>query len=898
MHPREVVISTTAGNVGNRVPNPSEPMRPRLELVIEPVARARIASRTAAKLGLLLVLMVTATWGVTSAERKWLDQRLLRQAQSASHVIEDEYASVERVLRVLASVRASDSPNFDLELAAASRVLGAPVALLFPSADQVAADPNIADLAVSGIVELAAGPAIIISLPAQGASHAPGLLQATLPTTRLVALLTAQATLAGLALDLRDADGRVVVQTRAEAGGNAPPPQDRTANWEGSADGLAGTSTSARVGRTGHVVTVSAPGTTWTGLPRLALFLAAGAGAALAGMFAVLAAIFARRPRWPVRRSKGRAAGAAQDEGGRTPAVLRGLLASNPIGVVQTDPDVPVVRADAVPFALTVASPDAAHEMAAHARAARLREHEASATRDLQALEAAYDRAPVGLCLLDRDLRYLRVNECLAGMNGLPVTAHLGRTIHEVLPHLSDALRPWLERALAGEKVRGAVVSHPFSGRSWSADCVPLRDATGSVAGVSATVQEITAQRAAEAALLRLNEQLKAQIAVEVAAREAAQAGLAHAERLQALGQLASGIAHDVNNVLQAVQASIALIRAQPGDAARVAQLAALVDAASSRGAGITARLLTFARRGELRSGPVDLASLFASLVEVLHPTIGGQIRLEATADPGLAAVFTDRNQLETVLVNLAANARDAIVESGRPGTMRLHAEQDGAGLRIDITDDGAGMSEATLARATEPFFTTKLPGHGTGLGLAMAQGFAEGSGGRLAIRSQVGQGTTVSIWLPVAERAAESVTEPAHTKSEHAKPADIIVVDDDELVRYVLEGELREHGHQVETCDGAAAVLALLDTGAAVDLLLTDLNMPGLNGYALIRAARERRPHLPVVLLTGYADEAIEPLLPGVTLLSKPVRSHVLARAVEELLERAGRGSPGSFPQ
>ncbi len=376
---------------------------------------------------------------------------------------------------------------------------------------------------------------------------------------------------------------------------------------------------------------------------------------------------------------------------------------------------------------------------AQRAAEARLREQDAHVRQDLETLSAIYASAPVGLCVLDRELRYLRVNEHLARMNGLSVEENLGRTVHEVLPRLADVVQPLAERTFAGFPVSEIELVDPGTGRSFHTSHLPLRDTAGTVVGVNVVVQETTAQRAMEAALHHLNEHLEARVAVEVAAREALQAGLAQAERMQALGQLASGIAHDVNNVLQAVQAALGLIRANPANAARVAHLAAVADAASARGASITARLLAFSRSDELRAGPVELSGLFASLAEVLQPTLGGQVQLEADVSAKLPAVFADRAQLETVLVNLAANARDAIVDTGRPGTVRLAAALDGDLLRINVTDDGAGMTEATLARATEPFFTAKPPGRGTGLGLPMARRFAEASGGRLAMRSRVG---------------------------------------------------------------------------------------------------------------------------------------------------------------
>lgn len=519
---------------------------------------------------------------------------------------------------------------------------------------------------------------------------------------------------------------------------------------------------------------------------------------------------------------------------------------------------------------------------AQRAAEARLGEQDARIRQDLETLSAIYASAPVGLCVLDRDLRFLRVNEHLARMNGLSAEESLGRTVHEVVPRHAEFVQSLAERTFAGFPVSDVELVDPDTGRSFHASHLPLRDAAGTVVGVNVVVQETTAHRAAEAALHHLNEELEARVAVEIAAREILQAGLVQAERMQALGQLASGIAHDVNNVLQAVQAALGLIRANPGDAARVAHFAAVADAASERGASITARLLAFSRPDELQAGPVNLSRLFASLAEVLQPTLGGQAQLATDVASDLPAAFADQAQLETVLVNLATNARDAIMDTGRPGTVYLAAALDGDLLRIDVTDDGAGMTEATRARATEPFFTTKPPGRGTGLGLPMAHSFAKASGGRLAINSQMGKGSTISLWLPIARRVRDDL---AYLDPPRATPASILVVDDDEMVRQVLADQLRDQGYHVEACDSGAATLALLDAGISADLLITDLNMPDQDGTALIGATRLRRPGLPVLLLTGDPDHLLSAPPPGLV-LRKPIRTQALAKAIALLLQ------------
>ena len=259
---------------------------------------------------------------------------------------------------------------------------------------------------------------------------------------------------------------------------------------------------------------------------------------------------------------------------------------------------------------------------------------------------------------------------------------------------------------------------------------------------------DITASRETEAALRRLTEELEARVRAEVAAREVVQKRAAHGERLQALGQLAGGIAHDFNNVLQAIAGAVGLIERNPADEAGVRRLARLAIEATGRGAGITGRLLAFGRRADLHAESLDAADLLAGVREVLTHTLGAGIEVEVRAAAGLPSLLADKGQLETVLINFAANARDAMPKGGLlvlaaaaeavspEGPVHAAGLPPGRYLRLSVADTGAGMDAATLVRATEPFFTTKGVGIGTGLGLSMAKGFAEQSGGALNIES------------------------------------------------------------------------------------------------------------------------------------------------------------------
>jgi signal transduction histidine kinase/CheY-like chemotaxis protein len=431
---------------------------------------------------------------------------------------------------------------------------------------------------------------------------------------------------------------------------------------------------------------------------------------------------------------------------------------------------------------------------------------------------------------------------------------------------------------------------------------IPLRWEDGQVQEALAIFQDIDAEKRLRDMQQQVNARLEHRVGEEMAAREAAQRRAAHAERMHALGQIAGGIAHDFNNVLQAVSGGATLIERRPEDTQRVLRNARMVLDAAKRGATITSRLLAFARRGDLRAESVDAAALLTDMAEVLTHTLGGSVICAVDVLPGLPPLFADRGQLETVLVNLAANARDAML-SGGTLTLAADAEMVSAGLphpaglapgryvRIVVEDTGSGMDQAVLARVTEPFFTTKAPGKGTGLGLAMAKGFVEQSGGSLSIDSTVGQGTRITLWLPGvrpgAGLPAGNIAARAGGMSD--KPS-VLLVDDDAIVREVLMLSLEDAGFAVWPADSGAAAILCLTSGERVDILVTDLTMPVMDGLALIRYAQGLRPNLPAVLLTGYAGDGAALAVGGAisgtfSLLRKPVSGAQLVDRISALL-------------
>jgi len=402
-----------------------------------------------------------------------------------------------------------------------------------------------------------------------------------------------------------------------------------------------------------------------------------------------------------------------------------------------------------------------------------------------------------------------------------------------------------------------------------TAHLVLRRSADGDAPMLLEALTDVTAQRHAEAALAELNRHLEERVREAVREREAAQERAKRAQHMQALGQIAGGVAHEFNNILQAVQGGATLIKSRAADPASVRKFADIVLQSSGRGAVITDRLLAFAGRGSFHAETIESAAMLDAMRDILAHTLGGHIAVRVDLQPMLPAVTADRGGLETALVNLATNARDAMAEGGilslaarqetvEAGVPHPAALRPGRYVRFVVSDNGTGMDQETLGRAAEPFFTTKPPGSGTGLGLSMAKGFAEQSGGGLAIGSAPGCGTTVTLWLPAANGGAaasrQRVREPVAT----AKPQTrVLLVDDEEMVRETLAAGLEDAGLAVLVAASGAEALALLDAGEPVDVLVTDFSMPGMDGMTLVRHAQARRKELTALILTGFVDIA-----------------------------------------
>jgi len=408
---------------------------------------------------------------------------------------------------------------------------------------------------------------------------------------------------------------------------------------------------------------------------------------------------------------------------------------------------------------------------------------------------------------------------------------------------------------------------------------------------LNAELERRVAMRTAE--LAEANAELERRVEQRTREREAALAQLHEMQKMESLGQLTGGVAHDFNNLLMAVLGNLSLLKKRlPPDNPAITRLVDGAIQGAERGATLTKRMLAFARRQELKPETVELRALIEGMADMLRRTLGPAIGIEITFEPDLPPIRVDRNQFELALLNLVLNARDAMPDGGRVNIVAAR-ERAAAGLPelaagefvcVLVADTGAGMDEATLKRATEPFFTTKGVGKGTGLGLSMVHGLAAQSGGAMQITSRPGAGTVVRLWLPVDRSALVQVTAKAEPQPQHERGRRVLVVDDDPLISASTAAMLEDLGHIVVEASSAARALDVLRLGPRIDLVITDQAMPGMTGLELARQVRQTWPGTPVILASGYADlpESVEVPVPR---LAKPYQQAELATCIATVL-------------
>ncbi|WP_186353662.1 MULTISPECIES: ATP-binding protein [Pseudomonas] len=378
---------------------------------------------------------------------------------------------------------------------------------------------------------------------------------------------------------------------------------------------------------------------------------------------------------------------------------------------------------------------------------------------------------------------------------------------------------------------------------------------------------------------------------------------LRQSQKMEAVGQLTGGIAHDFNNMLTGIIGSLELLRRRLARG-RTDDLDGLIDlgvTSANRAAGLTHRLLAFSRRQSLDSKPVNMNTLVVSMGELLQRSINESIQLDMQLSEDLWVAEADPNQLESALLNLVLNARDAMPEGGKlvvntsnqhldKGFTQVHSNlQPGDYVVLRVTDTGCGMPEGTITRAFDPFFTTKPIGQGTGLGLSMIYGFSKQSHGHVTIESEVGNGTTVSLYLPRYNGALveDTLIDIAHAP--HAQDGEtVLIVEDDPAVRVLVSAVLSELGYAFVEAGDADSAVPILDSGQRIDLLISDVGLPGMNGRQLAEIGRQYRPDLKVLFITGYAEHAAVRggfLDPGMQMITKPFTFDLLTAKVREMI-------------
>ena len=422
-------------------------------------------------------------------------------------------------------------------------------------------------------------------------------------------------------------------------------------------------------------------------------------------------------------------------------------------------------------------------------------------------------------------------------------------------------------------------------------------DDSGRLTYFFASQSDISAQVEAERRLREMNATLKQRVAEALAEREKAEDQLRQSQKMEAMGQLTGGVAHDFNNLLTPIIGAFDRLMTRGVGTERERQLIDGALQSADRAKTLVQRLLSFAQRQPLQPFAVDVAAVVKGMADLAVSTLGPgmEVRIAVTSD--LPPARADGNQLEMALLNLAVNARDAMKEGGQltiaascEGVQDTHSSrlEREHYVRLAVTDTGTGMNEATLARAAEPFYSTKGVGKGTGLGLSMVHGLAAQLGGGLEIHSRLGEGTTVELWLPVSVHPVGKAEVRRAAPEPVASCGRVLLVDDEDLVRLSTAEMLADMGFEVVEAVSAAEALDLLLGGAAIDLLVTDHLMPGMSGVDLAREAKTLRPGLPTLIMSGYAD--VEGIAPDLPRLAKPFRA-------PELTERLAAIMPGTAP-
>jgi PAS domain S-box-containing protein len=501
-------------------------------------------------------------------------------------------------------------------------------------------------------------------------------------------------------------------------------------------------------------------------------------------------------------------------------------------------------------------------------------------------LNTVIDNVPTSIIVKDAtNHRIILINRAVEELWGLQRAQVLGKTMHDLFPKArADIVRGRDEEVIRSDKSLDIMDAHPLAGYSENSGapfitsrrlCIRGRD--GNPAYLLTVIEDITERRAVERQLRQ-------------------------AQKMEAVGKLSGGLAHDFNNLLLVMVGNLDQLIEELVDRPHAAEKADAVLKAALRGAELTQQMLAFSRQQPLQPQRVDVNALLDDTMRMIKRTLGGSIEIEVRAAIGLPPIFVDAAQLEVALVNIAINARDAMPHGGKliveSSAIQLSAEHKpsypelvpGRYVVLGLTDNGIGMPADVLSRIFEPFFTTKGPGEGTGLGLSMVYGFIKQSGGHIGAYSEVGRGSAFKLYLPV-DRDSNDVSDLAAIADEAPLAHDgevVLAVDDNADVRAAVAAYLRELGYRVETAENAEMAMQKIRTPAKIDLLFTDVIMPGgINGKELAEAARQVRPDLKVLFTSGFPGDSLGnvELEAGAALLGKPYRRIDLARKLRAVL-------------
>jgi PAS domain S-box-containing protein len=521
------------------------------------------------------------------------------------------------------------------------------------------------------------------------------------------------------------------------------------------------------------------------------------------------------------------------------------------------------------------------------------------------------DALPVLIAFLDKNLRYRFVNQSYQKWFGLVPSSMLGKSVEEVFgkEHAQACLQA-MGLALSGKPTQLEVTwQHRRDGRrDVEIRFIPRFTEAGQVDGLHLFAADITERKAslasAQQAAITLERKVAertAALQAEMLARSESDTALRQAQKMEAVGQLTGGIAHDFNNMLTSIIGALDIVgmRLQDGHTERLERIIRAALDSANRAAALTQRLLAFSRRQSLDPKPVKINALIQSMQMLLSQTLGERIHIVVDLAESLSDAMVDVNQLESAILNLCINARDAMPDGGRlriatRATPSIPLSHEDTGINpsgyvvVEVADTGVGMEPSVKERAFEPFFTTKPLGQGTGLGLSMIYGFMQQSKGHIDIQSAPQQGTTIALYLPAvtARGAASGATVDADVPKGEGQQ--ILVVEDDDQVRLLVSFLLEELGYEVITARDATSAMPYLSPSEHFDLLISDVGLPGMNGRQFAELVREQRPSLPVLFMTGYAENAAvqsEFLGENMAIITKPFAMDDFGRAVRRAL-------------